>query len=245
MHLHLWSFLLRKGKFMKKSGSYIWRTQKDGKVRPEHAWREGVIFEWSNPPEDGHPGEDFGCAESYEGEKPTGLKLEINQPVKDTVNKWKWDDFILHFYQGGGKTVTLAGIWHMETIVYASYESVVPRLLEQLSSVIERYDSEYLYYTTRNSYEFKSHVYAIGGATVSTETVGTIKNKDKLLHVDAEVRFSFNDLFTDPLSLRENGGGSRPPKGEEFSEIFGQAYEINGHWKAILTGTLKPNKSLY
>ncbi len=40
---------------------YIWRTSKDPRVRPEHAAREGVTFDWSEPPEDGHPGEPFNC----------------------------------------------------------------------------------------------------------------------------------------------------------------------------------------
>lgn len=40
---------------------YIWRTQRDGDVRPSHAANEGRIFSWNNPPPTGHPGEDYGC----------------------------------------------------------------------------------------------------------------------------------------------------------------------------------------
>lgn len=40
---------------------YIWRTRQDERVRPEHAEREGQIFYWNNPPDGGHPGEDFNC----------------------------------------------------------------------------------------------------------------------------------------------------------------------------------------
>jgi len=40
---------------------YVWRTSNDERVRPEHAAREGEVFEWSSPPEGGHPGEDFQC----------------------------------------------------------------------------------------------------------------------------------------------------------------------------------------
>lgn len=40
---------------------YIWRTAKDERVREEHAAREGDTFEWSNPPDDGHPGEAINC----------------------------------------------------------------------------------------------------------------------------------------------------------------------------------------
>lgn len=45
----------------KKTGRYIWRTSKDDRVRASHKPRDGQVFEWSNPPPDGHPGEAFGC----------------------------------------------------------------------------------------------------------------------------------------------------------------------------------------
>lgn len=40
---------------------YKWRTSGDERVRKLHASREGVEFEWSNPPSDGHPGEPINC----------------------------------------------------------------------------------------------------------------------------------------------------------------------------------------
>lgn len=40
---------------------YIWRTSRDERVRPEHVEREGEIFEWADPPEDGHPGQPINC----------------------------------------------------------------------------------------------------------------------------------------------------------------------------------------
>lgn len=41
--------------------TYTWRTMRDARVRDEHADREGEVFEWSDPPEDGHPGEAVNC----------------------------------------------------------------------------------------------------------------------------------------------------------------------------------------
>lgn len=40
---------------------YVWRTMKDDKVRASHEEREGVVYNWSDPPEGGHPSEDWGC----------------------------------------------------------------------------------------------------------------------------------------------------------------------------------------
>ena len=40
---------------------YIWCTSGDNAVREEHADRDGRIFSWDDPPEGGHPGDDFQC----------------------------------------------------------------------------------------------------------------------------------------------------------------------------------------
>lgn len=40
---------------------YVWTTELDDKVRPSHAANHGKIFSWDNPPDTGHPGEDYGC----------------------------------------------------------------------------------------------------------------------------------------------------------------------------------------
>lgn len=40
---------------------YIWRTANDDRVREEHAARDGQTFDWSDPPDDGHPGEAINC----------------------------------------------------------------------------------------------------------------------------------------------------------------------------------------
>lgn len=41
--------------------SYRWRTNIDGREREEHRERDGEIFRWDSPPEDGHPGEPIQC----------------------------------------------------------------------------------------------------------------------------------------------------------------------------------------
>lgn len=44
----------QKGLGMKQ---YRWVTSGDRRVRPEHAHRHGKVYNWSNPPKGGHPGE--------------------------------------------------------------------------------------------------------------------------------------------------------------------------------------------
>ena len=41
--------------------SYTWITQRDDDVRPAHEEREGEVFKWANPPDDGHPGVPPNC----------------------------------------------------------------------------------------------------------------------------------------------------------------------------------------
>lgn len=40
---------------------YTWSTSRDERVRESHAELEGEVFDWSSPPEVGHPGQDFQC----------------------------------------------------------------------------------------------------------------------------------------------------------------------------------------
>ncbi len=40
---------------------YTWSTSHDERVREEHAALDGQVFSWADPPEPGHPGEDFQC----------------------------------------------------------------------------------------------------------------------------------------------------------------------------------------
>lgn len=40
---------------------YRWSTARDNRVRSRHASRQGKIFRWDDPPEDGHPGQAIQC----------------------------------------------------------------------------------------------------------------------------------------------------------------------------------------
>lgn len=40
---------------------YIWRTSRDERVRTKHLDREGQTFDWDDPPDGGHPGQEVNC----------------------------------------------------------------------------------------------------------------------------------------------------------------------------------------
>lgn len=67
------------------SGQYIWRTAGDSKVRSSHAERDGKIFSWDNPPEGGHPGEDFGCRCTAE---PVKVPVPKRKPDQKDCSKF-------------------------------------------------------------------------------------------------------------------------------------------------------------
>lgn len=52
---------------------YIWRTSMDERVRDSHRELEGQVFSWDNPPEVGHPGEDYQCRCTAEPDLSTFL----------------------------------------------------------------------------------------------------------------------------------------------------------------------------
>lgn len=49
---------------------YRWRGVLDGRERAEHVAREGKVFRWDRPPEDGNPGQPIRCRCSAEGIYP-------------------------------------------------------------------------------------------------------------------------------------------------------------------------------
>ena len=62
------------------AGRYVWRSVHDVRVRDAHAAREGQIFTWGNPPEGGHPGEDYNCR-CWAEVLPVPEKKPIHPPI--------------------------------------------------------------------------------------------------------------------------------------------------------------------
>jgi SPP1 gp7 family putative phage head morphogenesis protein len=87
---------------------YIWRTSLDERVRQMHADRDGERFEWSTPPEDGHPGMPIQCRcvaepdiqdQLDELERLGEEELEYGQPDEellrtaiDDLGQWQPDE---------------------------------------------------------------------------------------------------------------------------------------------------------
>ena len=120
---------------------YIWRTQKDDRVRGEHAAREGEIFNWHIPPEGGHPGEDYNCrcwAEPYNPEKadkPMILDFSGLSMFKELQKMLKPVDFdISDFPQYAENDKTNVAT----DAVYGKYEEKQPyRVSKEMRALLE------------------------------------------------------------------------------------------------------------
>lgn len=233
------------------NGQYIWRTVKDDRVRPEHAAREGQIFSWTDPPDDGHPGEAFGCrcwAEPVE-QTAEGLTQEVISPVNDASRKWTTIDFAKHFAFGRGRTVTLSEIGYLGDIISAARQIMFEDLEEQIADRMRQIKSGPLAYRTENSYDFTGVHWVLGRGTIKTQTVGEVKQSGNILTIEATVAYSYSDEITDPIDLRQIYRGPHQIKDLPNSpigglELFvtdllvGTAYSITGSWKTKLTGSI-------
>jgi SPP1 gp7 family putative phage head morphogenesis protein len=123
---HAFAEYLRKGtpiqlqtKQTATSGQYVWRTRDDDKVRPSHPANDGRVFDWSAPPETGHPGTDYGCrcrAVPYVS-GATEFAFHVMQEFPPVQTHRYGDlDFVAHYYFGGGRDLTLEEIGHLREI---------------------------------------------------------------------------------------------------------------------------------
>lgn len=104
---------------------YIWRTEKDDRVRGKHAEREGKIFNWHIPPEGGHPGEDYNCrcwAEPYRPErykdKPMIVDvsgLDMFKELQKTLKPIDFDTSNLPQYAENDKVTTASDAEYIPT----------------------------------------------------------------------------------------------------------------------------------
>lgn len=231
---------------------YIWRTVKDSDVRPAHAAREGKIFSWTNPPEGGHPGEDYNCrcwAEPVNGQA-SGLQQELISNIRD-ARKWTEEDFIDHFRNGGGKTVTLSQTGYLGAIIEKTREVMFHRVEDQVADKMREIKSGKLIYTTENSYSRLSEVFWVfGGGTIRTKTEGTVTNNGNILSIEARVDYEYYDEFTDPWSIRQLTpfiGTSNPKESSDWyvklTDLGGTYFVITDLWKTRMTGSVNINKN--
>lgn len=87
---------------------YVWTTQHDARVREAHAERDGKIFRWDDPPEGGHPSQDFGCRCYARALGVEGYWALVSEGVDAfTADIGRWEGNVDHMYLDDQGNVTV------------------------------------------------------------------------------------------------------------------------------------------
>ncbi|MFA5592715.1 MAG: peptidoglycan-binding protein [Micavibrio sp.] len=241
-------------------GQYIWRTVEDDKVRKGHAEFNRTIRDWSDDPD---PGEEFNCrcwAEPVSA--VAGLKQEIIELAKDSNKPWTNMDFVSHFYFGGGQGKTLTEIGFLNAVIDHAKKTMFENVLQQVAEKAKNTQEGVFTGSWSNSYPFGDVIFSLGGVTIKGRFGGTVKKEDNILIIDAQAEYEFSDTFTDPLNKRQKKIGSSALEDIPYdfsklwwnpgnlgaayfaadTEYMGTPYEITGHWKTKITGSISAGK---
>lgn len=183
---------------------YIWRTRRDGKVRSAHADREGQIFSWEEPPEGGHPGQDYNCrctAEPYYPEISEYMDLIIDG--FGTKSGWSNEDFVEHYFNGRGRGVTLTEIGHHDAIVEEYFKRRAKALKGQIATAARRVATGAVSYDFGRPYDMQSISFSIGDTVIGGVFTGYSEEHDGILNITGSLEFYQRDEFADPLDIGE------------------------------------------
>ena len=185
---------------------YIWRTRRDGKVRPSHAVNNGKIFSWDNPPSTGHPGEDYGCrcmAEPHLPETSESFDITFNN-VSDAGKKWLSRDFVKHYFFGNGETITVRQTGHLRAVL-AEYRRIViddpKRLPGQIADLARNNTGQPFADNFGRSYSMKEVVFSLGSTTITGDFYGKNDLINGMLQMRGTLVFRLRDVFRDPLDI--------------------------------------------
>lgn len=250
---------------------YIWRTRDDEKVRSTHAANDGQVFAWDASPPTGHPGKDYGCrctAEPYYPESAESLSIVL-QGVSDSEAAWGWEDFKKHYFQGGGRGVTVRETGNLGRIVTRYMKTVEDRLKSQIAKAARDTRNGSFSYAFYDTYDMTGLVFSIGDTTIGGEFAGRATERNGVITISGELQFYLNDEFVDPLDLGvevidpeetifenllrplNDHGRARlglPPSGPQRLGIHtGEPYAITDTWSGRCEGQVlsDPQKSAF
>ena len=229
-------------KQVRPTARYVWRTRGDEKVRTSHRPNDGRIFSWSEPPETGHPGEDYNCrcsAEPYVSGETEFAYFTFTSPLVSDARRWGNIDFVRHYYFGRGRPVDLMEIGHLNEIArHYAYDvdgvGVFRRLSNQIADEARTSGAtSRLEYTFDRTYDFGAVAFSHGGGRVEGSFSGTVDRRDAVIEITGAASFQFTDEFKDPI-------------GQGY-EVGGTPYAIRGRWEARFSARIKvdPTGSLY
>ncbi len=242
---------------------YIWRTRNDGKVRSSHAGREGQVFSWDDPPVGGHPGEDYNCrctAEPYYPDISEYVHITIDG--LGTKSGWSNTDFVNHYFNGGGRGVTLRQIGHSQKIIAAFIDRRGEDLKDQIADAARRARAGSVSDSFVNTYDMEGIVFSIGNTTIGGSFSGQSVTQNGIIDLVGNLDLYLKDEFADPLDVGVEVDDYRPgsilydnihrplneylrgrtglPTGgpQRLGVRDGKPYDITGTWSGSVEGRI-------
>lgn len=238
---------------------YIWLTQGDDKVRPDHAALEGELIAWDDPPNIGHPGEDYNCrfmAQPYlDGIDPADLK-EMNietviHAAEDNATRLDSIQMAEHYFYGNGAPKTLQEIGHLREIIrhVQNYpidrhgHSIARRAINYFADKIRKIDPGPFHDSFFRPYDFRPVEWAHGESTLFANANGYVSALGPFLIFNLTIDYRFSDKFEDPLSIAEfqREHGIRVPI---VTFEPGTPYAITGTWRTRIEAVIYADTAL-
>ena len=207
---------------------YVWRTRRDGRVRPSHAANDGKIFAWDNPPPTGHPGYESGCrcvAMPYAPPVNEHMRM-LFFDVSGWWPGWHSQDFVNHYYFGRGRTVRLRDTGHLERVVNEYWRRRGGAVLGQIASEARKNPGGFFRHTFGRSYSMTNVVFSLGSSTIGGDALGASEwRSNNHLNISGQCNFFLRDEFIDPLDI-----GVESP--------LSYKYKIVDDWMGLFSGTI-------
>lgn len=242
---------------------YIWRTRGDDKVRPSHATNNGRVFAGNDPPETGHPGEDYGCrctAEPFMPSVDEFIEIEVAD-AGDTGAAWSNRDFVRHYYNGRGRGVTVRETGYLSRIVAQYMGEVSERMKGHIARVARRHPNGAFTNDFVNTYNMTGIIFSIGDTTIGGRFTGNCVAEFGILTVSGQLEFYLEDEFADPAdvgmeiidlgeTIYENIHRplddylrGRPSGGQRLGIHTGEPYPITDRWTGNFSGQVHADQA--
>ena len=105
----------------------------------------------------------------------------------------------------------------------------------QIINAARKHKSGDFAYSFNNGYGFGDYLFVFGGGVVSGVFVGTIMHENGMMRIDGEMQYFYDDVFTDPVSIRSLYDDNPKPEEmwwiERITEFGGAYFPIKDYWK--------------
>lgn len=231
---------------------FVWRTQRDARVRLEHRRLEGRLLSRRELDEIGWPDSHFGCrcevVPHRQGETEFANQ-ELTTTINEKVQRWDSFDFAYHYYFGNGKTVYLSDVGHLPEVVehFSFGVEGTGRLRAwagQIAAKAREAGVGALQDDFERGYNFETVAFAHGKSDVFGLFQGQVYSRGRMLRIEGSTRFSFRDTFTDPADIRQRLFDNRDRLPDDWTELGGTAYLIADKWHMTFLAEVNADSAL-